>query len=706
MFCLFDKNHTAKLNIFSDEISVRKACDDFLRDLIYISGNENFNRLAEIKKTAAHLTNCTNGGSGVLTITENPALSGPEAYEITITDSEITIAGSDSLGIIYGIYDFEKEYMGIDPLMQFSDFMPKKRESLFIPEGTLRKGAPAVPFRGWFINDEDLLSEFRGGEGRRNQGYKFYDSVIRSDVFDMILETALRCGYNFIIPSTFVNIFNPPEERLVRQSYERGLYISQHHIEPLGVSHFAAEAYMKRAGLSGAFSFLGNRENTIAVWKAFVEAWRPYADRVIWQLGLRGKTDVPVWVTDGNVPDTDEAHGALITDAIATEHRILEEAYGPDFYSTMTLWHEGANLYKQGFLTAPRGTTVVFADAGFDQMYSNDFYEIDRLPDVTYGVYQHCAFYSKGPHNAEGTEPRKLVYSTTEAYTHGSLFYTVMNVTNVRPMINSIALHSAVLRDPAAWVDPKYAAGAETAECAVNEGSCECAVDDTFTREKLDDYFDKFYRFYFGSLGTVVQAFRARYFTAMADLGVDEAKLCYHRHAFDFHDAENLPFRRFTASDGEIIYWGKSPYRKGGITLYPHPIYDWVRDEFRRSVQDFDALRKELTEFRPQIEKACPEALAYYDTNLCFQTDYMRLLTHWVLEIREIRESRFIEKRVLAGEKAVAYLEEILRVRDVMAQGKWEGWWTGDRKHDVASFIPMTKAYTYEGNILNLEKYK
>ena len=106
MFCLFDKNHTAKLNIFSDEISVRKACGDFLRDLIYISGNENFNRLAEIKKAAAHLTNCTNGGSGVLTITQNPALSGPEAYEITITDSEIAIAGSDSLGIIYGISAF------------------------------------------------------------------------------------------------------------------------------------------------------------------------------------------------------------------------------------------------------------------------------------------------------------------------------------------------------------------------------------------------------------------------------------------------------------------------------------------------------------------------------------------------------------------------------------------------------------------------
>ena len=50
----------------------------------------------------------------------------------------------------------------------------------------------------------------------------------------MVLETAVRLGINLIIPASFVDIHNPPEENLIRMAVERGLYVSQHHVEPLG----------------------------------------------------------------------------------------------------------------------------------------------------------------------------------------------------------------------------------------------------------------------------------------------------------------------------------------------------------------------------------------------------------------------------------------------------------------------------------------
>ena len=45
-----------------------------------------------------------------------------------------------------------------------------------------------VHFRGWFLNDEDLLCEFGESGGVRRIDYPFYGDVMDVCVLDMILE--------------------------------------------------------------------------------------------------------------------------------------------------------------------------------------------------------------------------------------------------------------------------------------------------------------------------------------------------------------------------------------------------------------------------------------------------------------------------------------------------------------------------------------
>ncbi|MBO7169971.1 MAG: glycosyl hydrolase 115 family protein, partial [Clostridia bacterium] len=77
------------------------------------------------------------------------------------------------------------------------------------------------------------------------------------------------------------------------------------------------------------------------------------------------------------MPNTSEAHGKVIGDAIALQHRIIREVAGEEApLCTATLWMEGAQLYTDGSLTLPEGTGVVFADVALTQMMGEDFHTV------------------------------------------------------------------------------------------------------------------------------------------------------------------------------------------------------------------------------------------------------------------------------------------------------------------------------------------
>ena len=398
---LFDKNQDVYIIIENDtDEAVRLAAIDLQRNLCQLSGKtDGFNIVNGDHQCGIFIKTVENGAH--------------EAYTVNVDENKVTIVGSDILGTVFGIYAFATNCLGILPVYRLVDLFPKTREEMELPSQTFSSQPRAVRFRGWFLNDEDLLTEFRGGSGERHIDYLFYNRVMCLDVLDMILETALRLEINLIIPSSFVDIDNPHEKALADAVVRRGMYITHHHIEPVGVSVFTAENYLKKRGLEGeAVSFITNRARMEEIWRYYVEKWAVYGENVVWQLGLRGKADRAVWQHDPSVPTSVAARGEIISDAIATQHKMISEALGrDDFYSTATLWMEGAELYGKGHIQVPKNTVVIFSDIGYSQMFGDDFYTTARNDRDRYGIYYHVGYMVEGPHLCEGCDLRKMVFS-------------------------------------------------------------------------------------------------------------------------------------------------------------------------------------------------------------------------------------------------------------------------------------------------------
>lgn len=380
----------------------------------------------------------------------DPAL-GTECWRLEVSSQQALITGGDALGAVYGIYQFSERYFGIDPLWWWKDLPPSRRDTVTIPCGTTVSKPNAFRWRGWFVNDEDLLSEWKPGSGRRHLDYPFYQQVVATEVIDRMLEALLRSGGNLAIPASFIDVMNPPEAALVARVVERGLFITQHHIEPLGVSHFAFETYWQAKQEKAVFSYASNPDKVRATWMEYARTWYALAgDRIIWQLGLRGRGDRPPWASDKGV--TRAAAGEFVSRAMADQWSIIRAIDPrPEPPATATLWMEGADLMSEGSLRFPPGTIIVYADEGRSQTLPAYCRTTPRQPGHGYGIYYHVAFWAEGPHLLQGTLPTKIKQAFDVVTATGDARYAIINVANIREHVLGIDAAMEAMRQGETW---------------------------------------------------------------------------------------------------------------------------------------------------------------------------------------------------------------------------------------------------------------
>ena len=639
MLKIFDQSFSLDIFLNSDAPeSVKLAVRDLQADLRRLSGKTDGFEIAD-----------RDGGAAIRVRTETDA-SRIEAYTVTVGESGVDIVGSDALGTVYGVYAFSYKCLGVLPVAKIADVFPTQREELALASVKFASPERKVRFRGWFLNDEDLLTEWKISGGKRRIDYPFYGDVMDPSVLDMILETALRMEINLVIPSSFVDILNPPEEELVRTVVRRGMYVSQHHVEPVGVSYFGADNYMKDRGYENeTVSFIGNRARMEEIWRVYVEKWARYGKNVIWQLGLRGKADRSVWRTDPTVPNGDATRGAIITDAIATQQKMISEALGTsDFISTATHWNEGSELYRNGYLRLPEETIAIFSDIGFNQMFGGDFYATDRNPDFRYGVYYHVGYWVQGPHLAEGTDLRKMGFSYREAARMNSLYYSILNVSNLRPLHFSAWLYSKLLSDPENADIEKLVCG------------------------QLSEFY--------GEDAEKISTLLWEYYGAIADRGKDEIRYVCKKNEFDYNDLGSMPFPERPLTDGTLRYAiAKSLHKKD---------FDYTEstEDFRRTLAE-NLPRWETLLKRAENTAVSAERQLYFDQFLKFEIFYMTNMTKATLACRDFMDAESREALDAARDTALSALSSIIEARKILELGRWEGWHRGEKKIDVQRWI-------------------
>ncbi len=374
-----------------------------------------------------------------------------EAFEILSHQNSLVFVGSDPRGAMRAIYTFSKEILGIDPTYLWTGIEPIKRADLDWSQTRLSGSEPSFRFRGWFINDEDLLQGWIESGGRRYIDYPHYKYAVDPKAMAAVCETAVRLGYNLIIPASFLDIDNAPERALADEAKKRGLYLSMHHIEPLGVSAFTFFNYWKRRGEEHLFSYFSSKKQMEETWRYYAQLWAEYPN-VVWQLGLRGIADRPMWMADPNTPETDEERGAIMTEAIALQRRIVDEvSKDSNPVMTTTLWAEGAVFFKEGFMRIPEDVMIIFADNSPGRVWQSDFHEMPRDPRRNYGVYFHHQLWGTGPHMVQGVSANEQGYLFNQAYHRDARDYAILNASSIREFVFGLSASAASLTDTEAF---------------------------------------------------------------------------------------------------------------------------------------------------------------------------------------------------------------------------------------------------------------
>ncbi|WP_455501327.1 glycosyl hydrolase 115 family protein [Gemmiger sp.] len=367
---------------------------------------------------------------GHILLSVNDALPA-EQYALTADENTLLVSASDDLGFVYGLLEISRRFLGVQPFWFWNDQTFETRESVEIPAGTVAESKPyKVKYRGWFINDETLLSHWKVER--------------RSDLpFIMAFETLLRLGGNMVIPGTGKNA------HLYRQTAaDMGLIITHHHAEPLGAEMFA-QAY---PGLEPMYSKYP--EKFRALWQAGIDTQKGM--RVIWNIGFRGQGDRPFWEDDPQY-DTPAKRGALISALIKQQYDLVK-ANDKNAVCCTNLYGETMELYKDGFLDLPADVIKIWADNGYGKMVSrrqgNANPRVPALPprgdNGAHGIYYHASFYDLQAASHITMLPNSAEFVTqelTDVLAHGADDYWLVNCSNVKPHTFLLDLIARCWRD-------------------------------------------------------------------------------------------------------------------------------------------------------------------------------------------------------------------------------------------------------------------
>lgn len=585
-----------------------------------------------------------------------------ESYRVFEKNGNLYIIGSDTRGTMWGIYKFTEEYLGIDPMYLWSDKTPETKEHLVLRKVKLESDGPFFKFRGCFVNDEDFLTEWKQFEGKRNNDYKYYFKIMHPQASDQVIETVLRLRMNMLIPSSFNDVLNPPEEYAIRKASERGLFVTMHHIEPLGVGGFNFDDYFKKQGREAPlFSYLKNPDDLKEVWEAYVKAWSAYPG-VIWQLGLRGRGDRSMWDHDPSIPQNDSIRGKIISDAIQFQYDLVRK-YDPDGLMTLTLWAEMAGLMKKGVIKIPADIGVIFSDNSPGWGYRSDFYDVKRESGRDYGIYYHHQLWGSGPHFIQGIPISKTYQVVKEAVENNSSQYCMLNIGNVREFIYGMKLSAELLFSYNDF-NPDIAAG-------------------------------KWFSFYYGDFATEAGSIYEKFFghyRLQSGGNSKEPGIVNPPFLLDGHLAGRMKSmlvdlnRSFGLEEFTSEHWVTA-----AEFSTPQPL-KWA--EGQENIQREIGLQKEklttvVLEADKLLEKMEGYPAYFFDVNLRTPAKMLlglNLCTHETMSAVKEEFNGNRGKSIEHLKSALAAVREANRIKKSMLQGKWEHWYRGEYKIRFSSY--------------------
>jgi hypothetical protein len=392
---------------------IHRATDDLRNDFAKVFGQE-----------PKLVTSLSDAGKVTILIAQNQnapaeagcaAASGTEAFAFSLAGSGskhvVCLTGTDMRGTIFAIYEFSQRVLGVDPMYLWTDKQPARRASIALPTDFTRNyPSPVFKYRGFFTNDEDLLSGWISPAKGEQTG-------ISLKAWDMVFETTLRLKGNMVVPGTWIF----PDDAQLHAATERGLIVNQHHAIPLGVN-------VARWPADVPYNYSTHPEILERAWTNAVNAYKP-DEEILWSVGLRGLSDSSYASLDESVRNNDPLLGQRISEAIADQMKIVRAKY-PNAQFVTDLWQEGARLMQEGYLKIPPEVSLVWADTGYGDMQDGG------KVAAGHGMYFHVAMMNGQANQLSEMVSIKIIQSEIGRYIKaGATSYFLVNTSDIRPYV-------------------------------------------------------------------------------------------------------------------------------------------------------------------------------------------------------------------------------------------------------------------------------
>ena len=651
-----------------DALPVRLAAQDLQNDFAQVFGAKP--RIVTHREDAGPVTILIATEARLPAALRPAGVNAPESFSIAVHQAPwsgatraVVLTGPDLRGTMYAIYQFSEDYLGVDPLSYWTDHAPARRSRIELPHSLARRFPPPVfRYRGFFINDEDLLTGWAPGEKTDHSG-------ISLAVMSRIYETILRLKGNMVVPGTWIF----PGDPQVRLAGERGLILTQHHAMPLGVN-------VARWPADIPYDYSTHPEILERAWKDAVASYDPHQE-ILWSVGLRGLSDTSYASMDPTVVGNDKRLGLLISKAIATEMRIVRAVH-PDARFVTDFWQEGARLVHDGYLKIPAGVTPVWADTGYGIPQDGG----DLAPGE--GVYYHVAMLNGRANHLTEMVPVSRIDAELGRYIRArATGYLLLNTSNIRQvaMTAEAVMNVAWAGVPAGGPEGYYKKWA-----AKEFGRQSIAV----ITKTYEDYFNAFSHIPAGERGA----------------GDDYGDQLYHQEAQGLLLATMVSAPYYYVPS-QAPTWSPVPIL--GLTsskpFFLHMGPDWVQTTVRRELAicgpaqaRWDAVWREALAAEMQVD---PERRQYYEaemlTMIALNRDSNRILYLIAAAIRDLRAGD-VARALIEAQETLPAFDDIQRMERAAEYGKWRNWYRGEwldgihhTRDLVATFIrylhdPMT----------------
>lgn len=342
-----------------------------------------------------------------------------EGFDIRVQDDAVILTGADDLGLIYALYTFSKKILGVDPFYWFCDFLPQKKQKIAIDaDFSVSNGSPAFQYRGFFINNEDMITGSFPDPMDEN--------IMDLGMFDRICEVILRLKGNMIVPGTRTY----PDETTRDLANRRGLYVNDHHVTPLGLN-----VYMWPEDLP--YSYVTHPEVFDDLWEKCVRAQAHR--KMLWTVGFRGRGDESFWNVDKNAPATEQERANIINRAVQKQVDLIR-AVQPEADIIFNMYEEQAQLCAKGLLKVPEGVMRVWPNDGAGVM--SDRGRVQKGD----GAYYHITACRN--RFAEAVSPQRIYEQLGRYVKAGATSCMLVNVGNIRHFPLSLTTLMNFVYDP------------------------------------------------------------------------------------------------------------------------------------------------------------------------------------------------------------------------------------------------------------------